>query len=327
MLAVIGLWATLLSLAPASSGMFSLPALLHQGLPMFRSYARFGIVMSLMVAIAAGMAVEYLWRRPEDGVVNRRPLVRRAWAVALLGLTIIEFSPLPSRARDVLPTQGHRWLAGLGTTALALDCRGQSLEDSGVPWLMQNRLVFMTPPFDGCGDPGLSEKLPALGYTHVLARAGETIGKLVGLVLSRSFPDARVYAVNRPAPEVLTLDMQGFFAWEQARGRSWRWMSQQGWWTVRNTTPAKLRAALEVELEAFARPRTLVVTLDSTELVVLHVMPGRRRYTLGMVELAPGDHALGFRAIEPADRPGDLTGSGDMRPVTIMFASWSWSKG
>ncbi len=63
-LAAIGLWATLLSLAPASSGVLNLSALLHQGLPMFRSYARFGIVTSLMVAIAAGMAVEYLWRRP-----------------------------------------------------------------------------------------------------------------------------------------------------------------------------------------------------------------------------------------------------------------------
>ena len=76
---------------------------------------------------------------PREVVVDRRPLVRQAWAVALLGLTIIEFSPLPWRARDVLPTQGHRWLAGLGTTALALDCRGPSLEDSGVPWLMQEQ--------------------------------------------------------------------------------------------------------------------------------------------------------------------------------------------
>ena len=133
----------------------------------------------------------------------------------------------------------------------------------------------MTPPFDGCGDPGLSEKLSALGYTHVLARAGETVGNFDGLVLSRSFPDARVYAVNRPPPEVITLGMEGFFAWEQARGRRWRWMSQQGRWTVRNTTPAKLRAALEVELEAFARPRTLVATLDSTEIAVLHVVPGQ----------------------------------------------------
>ena len=91
---------------------------------MFRSYARFGIVTSLMVAIATGMAVEYLWRRPVT-VVDRRPLIRKAWAVALLGLTIIEFSPLPWRSRDVLPTQGHRWLTGLGTTVVALDCRAR----------------------------------------------------------------------------------------------------------------------------------------------------------------------------------------------------------
>jgi hypothetical protein len=279
-----------------------------------------------MVAITAGMAVEYLWRRPEGGVADRRPLVRRAWAVALLGLTIIEFSPLPWRSRDVLPTQGHRWLAGLGTTALILDCRDPSVEDSGVPWLMQNRLVFMTDLFDGCEDPGLSAKLSALGYTHVLVRAGETVGNLDGLVLRRWFPDARVYAVNRrPPPEVMTIGMGGFFALERARGQRWRWMSQQGWWTVRNSTPAKLRAALEVELEAFARPRTLVATLDSTEIAVLHVVPDRRRYALGTTELSPGDHALTFRAIEPADRPGDLTGNGDTRPVTIMFASSSWS--
>jgi hypothetical protein len=326
-LAAIGLWATLLSLAPASSGVLNLSALLHQGLPMFRSYARFGIVASLVIAIAAGMAVEYLWRRPGGVVVDRRSLVRQASAVVLLALTIIEFSPLPWRSRDVLPTQGHRWLAGLGTTVLALDCRAPSLEDSGVTWLMRNRLAFTAPPFEGCNDPGLSDKLAVLEYTHVLARASETVGNFDGLVLSRSFPDSRVYAVKRPPPQVITLGTEGFFAWEQARGRRWRWMSQQGWWTVRNTTPTKLRAALEVELEAFARPRTLVATLDSTELAVLHVVPGRRRYVMGMVEISPGDHALAFRAIEPADRPGDLTGNGDMRPVTIMFASWSWSVG
>ena len=38
--------------------------------------------------------------------------------------------------------------------------------------------------------------------------------------------------------------------------RRWRWMSQQGWWTVRNTTPLKLRAALEVELEACTSAHT-----------------------------------------------------------------------
>ncbi len=325
-LAAIGLWATLLSLAPASSGGLNLAALLHQGLPMFRSYARFGIVTNLMVAIATGMAVEYLWRRPVT-VVDRRPLIRKAWAVALLGLTIIEFSPLPWRSRDVLPTQGHRWLTGLGTTVVALDCRAQSLEDSGVTWLMRNRLVFSTPPFDGCGDPGLSEKLAELDYTHVLVRAGESVGNFDGLVLTQSFPDARVYAVNRQPPEIMTLGMDGFFEWEQASGQRWRWMSQQGLWTVRNTTPAKLRATLEIEIEAFARPRTLVATLDSTELAVLQVVPNRRRYSLGSVEISPGDHALIFRAIEPADRPGDLIGNGDTRPVTIMFASWSWSVG
>jgi len=94
---------------------------------------------------------------------------------------------------------------------------------------------------------------------------------------------------------------------------------------VRNSTPAKLRAVLEVELEAFAHPRTLVATLDSTEIAVLHVVPDRRRYALGTIELSPGDHALTFRAIEPADRPADLTGNSDTRPVTIMFASSSWS--
>ena len=130
MLAAIGLWATLLSLAPASSGILSLSALLHQGLPMFRSYARFGIVTSLRSdRHRDGRRVPVETSREGRRSKTPRPagMGRR-----LLGLTIIEFSPLPWRARDVLPTRGHRWLAGLGTTALALDCQGPSLEDSGV---------------------------------------------------------------------------------------------------------------------------------------------------------------------------------------------------
>ena len=324
-LAAIGLWATLLSLAPASSGVSQSLCPSSSG--------------------AADVPIVCAFRdRDEPDGRDRHGHGRRIPVETSRDGRRSKTSHPAGVGRRPPRVDDHRVLAAaMAGTRCAPDTgpplAGRSRNDSAGPRLPRSEpggfgrpvadaeqaRLYDGPPFDGCGDPGLSEKLSALGYTHVLARAGETVGNFDGLVLSRSFPDARVYAVNRPPPEVITLGMEGFFAWEQARGQRWRWMSQQGRWTVRNTTPAKLRAALEVELEAFARPRTLVATLGSTEIAVLHVVPDRRRYALGTVEMSPGDHALTFRAIEPADRPGDLTGNGDMRPVTIMFASWSWS--
>ena len=107
-LATVAAAALLCSLSPErriGSFMFVRPsALLYEVVPMFRAYARFGVVVGLMTALLAGAGVARLWRWPTAAG-------RRA-GVLLLGLALLEYASFPPwRWRDVLPTRAHRWLA------------------------------------------------------------------------------------------------------------------------------------------------------------------------------------------------------------------------
>ena len=101
----VGLAAALISVGPATGSCepFSVaPAcLFFRIVPVFRAYARFAIIVNLMVAIAAGAGAAMLAGRSRGGQIA---------AAILLLIGTFEFWPLPVRAHDVLPTAAHRWL-------------------------------------------------------------------------------------------------------------------------------------------------------------------------------------------------------------------------
>jgi hypothetical protein len=95
MLAVVAAFAMLCSLSPErqiGSLLFVRPsALLYELAPMFRAYARFGVVVGLMTALLAGAGVAWLWPRRGG----------RAAALTLLTLAMIELAPFPWRWRAI----------------------------------------------------------------------------------------------------------------------------------------------------------------------------------------------------------------------------------
>ena len=88
-LAILAAFAVLCSLSPErqiGSLLFVRPsALLYELAPMFRAYARFGVVAGLMTALLAGAGVASLWPRRASRTV----------ALALLALAMIEVAPFP----------------------------------------------------------------------------------------------------------------------------------------------------------------------------------------------------------------------------------------
>ena len=103
-------------------------ALLYDVVPMFRSYARFGVVVQLMAALLAGIGVDYL----------RRAGTRRAQiaCLALVALAAGEYAVAPSALwRDVLPTTAHRWVMQQPGRVRALDCTPLNQESASVQWL------------------------------------------------------------------------------------------------------------------------------------------------------------------------------------------------
>jgi hypothetical protein len=323
MLALIAVAALVCSLSPERTiGAFTFvrpSALLYEIVPMFRSYARFGVVVHLMAALLAGLGVDCLLRS-----VTRRG---RIVCVALVAVAAGEYAVSPFALwRDVLPTRAHRWVARQPDRVHALDCAPLTQESASVQWLTGDRVTLLGGAIGDCTEPNLAQKLAANGYTHLIVRRGTPESQVFddhappdGLRVAARFADGRVFAVTEQAPAIYTSAMTGFFSRERAGAYSWRWMSADGAWTIVNTGARPVAATLGLELTAFGHARRMEVRLDGRHVQTLVVEPSRRTYQLGPLTVGPGGHDLAFH---PADAP---TAGGDRRRLSVAIGTWSWN--
>lgn len=184
-------------------------ALVHPLVPMFRSYARFGVVVQLMMALLAATGAERLWRS------GRLPA--RAACIALLMLAAAEYVVWPpSMSRDALPTDAHRWVAARTGRSRVLDCVERGPDASSIQWLTRNQVTSYGEPFLDCTEPDLAAKLAAAGYTHLLVRRASPEGRWLagrrtpeGLQAAAHFDDSAVYAVAALVPAVRIVSVGG----------------------------------------------------------------------------------------------------------------------
>ncbi|MDX1382528.1 MAG: hypothetical protein R3190_02735 [Thermoanaerobaculia bacterium] len=319
-LVVLGGAAFLASLGPVQRlpGGYELPrlsALLHPLLPMFRAYARFGEVLFLAVALTAGIGFGWLYRR---GGGPRR------MAIAAAIVAVFELVPVPWRWHWTLPTEAHRWADAAPEPMRILECVASSSAAASIRHVTNQTYGFLGSAVDDCGEPGLAPKLAALGYTHVLSRAGgePTRGDTPGLAEVRRFADSTLLRVVAE-PATLWIGSTSGLSWhERDGGRTWRWMGPRGLLVVESGLARTTEAALELELTAFHRPRRVVVHLDGEPVAELEVGTQTEAHSLTL-RLAPGRHRLELRAVEPPDRPSDILGSQDTRELTVAVGSWS----
>jgi hypothetical protein len=299
-------------------------ALLYEIMPMFRSYARFGVVVQLMAALLAGIGAEVLWRSGR--------LRNRIVCGALLALVAAEYAASPAALwRDVLPTAAHRWVMQQPAPLRVLDCAPSRAEVASVPWLTGGRVAEPGAGLDDCAEPGFASKLAALGYTHLLLRDGgaNAAGGTPmicgdGLRRAASFPDSRVYAVTAVRPALYTNIVSGFSPREHANGRSWRWMGAEAAWIIVNTTGVPTAVTLDVELSAFAHDRQLVVALEEAPIQTILAEPTRRTHRIGPFTVPRGAHQLRFRPVLPATVADRLVHNGDRRPLSLAVGNWTW---
>jgi len=330
-LIVVAVAALVCSLSPERTiGWFTVvrpSALLYDVVPMFRSYARFGVVVQLMVALLAGIGVDYL----------RRAGTRRAQIVclALVALAAGEYAVAPSAMwRDVLPTTAHRWVSRQPGPVRALDCMPLNLESGSVQWLTGHRVTLLGSSTSDCTEPNFSQKLAATGYTHLLVRRDTADGQWFaehpapnGLRVAANFDDGQVFAVTARTPAIYTATMTGFLPREHDVEWSWRWMGADAGWTIVNTSAQPIVATLGIELSAFHRPRRMELRLDGRpveNVQTLVVAPARRIYQIGPVTVMPGGHELVFHPSEPPTVAGDVIDNGDRRPLSFALGTWSW---
>ena len=328
-LVIVAVTALVCSLSPERTiGAFTFvrpSALLYNLVPMFRSYARFGVVVQLMAALLAGIGVDYL----------RRAGTRRAQivCVALVALAAGEYAVAPSALwRDVLPTTAHRWVMQQPGRVRALDCMPLNQESESVQWLTGHRVMLLGSSITDCTEPNLSQKLAATGYTHLLVRRDTADGQwfaehpaLDGLRVAANFDDGQVFAVTAHTPAIYTATMTGFSPREQDAERSWRWMGADAAWTVVNTGVRPIVATLDLEMSAFHRSRPLELLLDGRHVQTLVVEQSRRIQPLGPLTVPPGDHELVFHPVEAPTVADDVINNGDRRPLSFALGTWNWT--
>jgi hypothetical protein len=116
---------------------FYLPShYLYSLFPMFRCYARLGLLVYLSLAVLAAGGLAFVSRK-------RNPV----WVFGLAFILLfVEYTNRPpERIRPILPTEAHRWLAGHSSKALIVDYSKDNLANiSPVGRLLKNTLLPKT---------------------------------------------------------------------------------------------------------------------------------------------------------------------------------------
>jgi hypothetical protein len=329
-LTVLGLAAFFCSLSPEwQIGDRALPRLseaVYEILPMFRAYARFGLVVILTATVLAGIGFVSL--------LERRSRTVTGCAVLALAVAAIELAPFPPwRWHDVLPTAAHRWLndmeAAEGSSIVVLDC--VSIEDPAeatVVSLFRHEIHLLGRSQD-CGEPGLARRLAADRTSHVITRAGTRAsrwlagpGAVSGLTELEVFHDSTVYRVDASPPRLTLEILDGFYRREYKEEISFRWMREEGVLLLKNHVRRPVPVELALVLHAFPDTRRLAVDLGDQQIAELTVGREPAWVRLPPFELTFGIHQLRFRALESEAIPDLIDGKGDRRRLTVALGDW-----
>ena len=326
-LATVAAVALVCSLSPERTvGAFTFTrpsAVLYAFVPMFRSYARFGVIVQLMAVLLAAVGAERLWRRGT--------WLPRAVSVALVALAAGEYAVWPALWRDVLPTAAHRWVAGQPGRLLVVDCSDATAGAASVGWLSAGRISVRPSGFDDCTEPQLPGKLSAASYTHLLVPANTDVARRLdargvpeGLQLAARFEDSEVFAVKAAPPVVHTARMTAFYPREYDDAWTWRWMGPAASWTVVNSSSGTVAASARLEMIAFPDTRQLTLLLDGAAVQTLTIDGARRTHHIGPLTLSPGSHELAFLPRAHPRIADDVRKNGDRRALSFGVGAWAW---
>jgi hypothetical protein len=187
-----------------------------------------------------------------------------------------------------------------------------------------------------CTDPGLSLKLAANGYTHLLVRRDTVDAPWVtdrpapddfhpGLRVAARFDDGQVFAVTAQKPAIYTSAITGFFPREHDAAWAWRWMGTDASWTIVNTGDRPIVATLSLDVSAFHRARRMELRLDAHPVQSLVIGPSHRFYEIGPLTVPAGDHVLVFHPAEVPTVAADVIHNGDRRALSFALGTWNWS--
>ena len=331
-LVVVAVAALVCSLSPERTiGAFTFvrpSALLYSVVPMFRAYARFGVVVQLMAALLAGIGVD--WLRPRRHQAVRGSCASRSWPWRLASTR--------SRRRrcgaTCFPTTAHRWVAATGRCragprlhAARSGIRISSVAD-GLSRDVAGRLDQRLHRCRTC--PGslrrMATRICSCGGTPPRDSCSPITLPPDGLRVAARFDDGQVFAVTaRTAGDLYGNDdrvLSPRAGSRSGRGDGWE-RTRRG----RSRTPAAGRSsppsALKCRRSIIRAASSLL--LDGRHVQTLVVEPSRRVYQLGPIAVMPGDHELVFHPAEEPTVAGDVINNDDRRPLSFALGTWNWT--
>lgn len=290
-------------------------------LPVFRAYARIGVVAVLALALLAGVGSAVL--------VSAR--AGRPVAAALLLLTAVELYPPAERWKPALPTTAHAWIATHAPDATIFDCAAPGrVYGQTVRAQFPGLVLFREPPFEDCAAPDIGGTLAAHGVSHVVFRRSlretqwvESGGYLAGLAVVARESGALVLRVDAPPAGVYVTDVIGLHAREFLGRDTWRWMPAESAWLVLNRTAADVQATFDITASSFNGEKTLRLTLPSGEVAEARV-GAHGEYQLGPVTVPVGETRMRLTSLEGDTPASSVTGSSDTRRLAVRLDQWRW---
>lgn len=290
-------------------------------LPIFRAYARIGVVAILALALLAGIG----------GVVLMHARAGRPVAAVLLVLAAVELYPPAARWNPALPTAGHTWLKTHAPGAAFFDCAapgrvyGQTVR-AQFPSLVR----FRETPFEDCVAPDIAGTLAAHGVTHMVIRRAlreavwlESGGFLDGMSVAERTADALVLRVDAPPAGVYVTDVLDLHGREFLGRDTWRWMPAESEWLVLNRTATDVRATFVFVGSSFNGARTLRLMMPSGETAEARIS-AHGTYQLGPVTMPVGETRVRLVSLEGDAEASSAAGSSDTRRLAVRFDQWRW---
>lgn len=322
---------------------------LHEIAPMFRAFARFGVVAILMLSVLAGIGMKLL-------LENIRSYWKQLFITFLMiTLVLAEFINVPpSKATDVsLRTvpPAYKWLASQPSDFTIVEYPVPAKEwHKYYAWMFYQKVhrkrmadPRAIPALAGKDylynllRPGVSNVLQYLGIKYVIVHTDEyrdeggsviTLTEEHGLKLVKAFPDTLVYEVVAKPSKILWMPQDGFFApefwggWENYQ--EWVWMAGKAKLLTVNFAGRETYGDIVFKVDALGVPRTLRLSINGELAADVEVPPFVTTIVVRDVHLKAGENNLIFSTPSQAEEIDKYLHNGDKRAATFMLSEFKF---
>ncbi len=333
----------------------------HQIMPTFRVYARFGVFVSVFVALLAGIGFKQL-------IGNFRSYWTKATLVSITLIFITaEFLSIPSQNISTNVPKVYSWLAKQPDNFIAAEYPLVSSSD-----YYNNEYLFyqrvhkkrlangaapdsyaerMRRKLEDLEEPDIGIRLRRLGVKYVIVHRQKYKEGMIPDNIKRYHGGSKsvtsqIKYNNGKIPLITTSNMKlikrfgsddvyvieaakgivyawqnNFYAGESLMNSKRRWMSNNGKLQLANYSKKPIVVDININMFSFMKQRNIDVYLDSKFLTRYLVDAKPKDFTIKKIRLKPGVNQVVFKANPGADVADDVIHNGDKRKISINFSS------